>query len=163
MEECEALCSRLIIMVNGQICCIGSPMHLKNKFGNSYTVLIKVSPGEVILSPKHRRNSSTASSRRSRVNSTRSFGNAQEMKRHIETVRQFMEDNFPNCVLKATHNNLLHYVIHKTEQIKCSTIFGTIERAKDLLKIEDYSVCQTNLEQVFLSFARGQREENLSD
>ncbi len=33
MEECEALCDRLAIMVNGQFRCIGGPQHLKNKFG----------------------------------------------------------------------------------------------------------------------------------
>ena len=31
MGECDALCSRIAIMVNGQIKCIGSPQHLKNK------------------------------------------------------------------------------------------------------------------------------------
>lgn len=32
MEECEALCSRLTIMVNGKLCCLGSLQHLKSKF-----------------------------------------------------------------------------------------------------------------------------------
>ncbi|CAG5059697.1 unnamed protein product, partial [Parnassius apollo] len=32
MEECEALCSRLTIMVNGRFQCLGTPQHLKNKF-----------------------------------------------------------------------------------------------------------------------------------
>lgn len=32
MEECEALCSRLTVMVNGQFKCLGTPQHLKNKF-----------------------------------------------------------------------------------------------------------------------------------
>jgi len=31
MEECEALCTRLAIMVNGKLKCIGSPQHLKNR------------------------------------------------------------------------------------------------------------------------------------
>ena len=31
MEECEALCTRLAIMVNGRYKCIGSPQHLKNR------------------------------------------------------------------------------------------------------------------------------------
>ena len=42
MEECEALCTRLAIMVNGQFKCMGSPQHLKSKFGQGYTLLIKV-------------------------------------------------------------------------------------------------------------------------
>ena len=32
MEECEALCTRLAIMVNGSFKCLGSIQHLKNKY-----------------------------------------------------------------------------------------------------------------------------------
>ncbi len=42
MEECEALCDRLAIMVNGQFRCIGGPQHLKNKFGQGYSIIIKL-------------------------------------------------------------------------------------------------------------------------
>lgn len=38
MEECEALCGRLAIMVKGQFRCIGSLQHIKNRFGSGYTV-----------------------------------------------------------------------------------------------------------------------------
>ena len=31
MEECEALCTRLAIMVNGRFKCLGSIQHLKSK------------------------------------------------------------------------------------------------------------------------------------
>ena len=43
MEECEALCNRLAIMVNGQFRCLGSCQHLKNKYGDGYTIIVKVS------------------------------------------------------------------------------------------------------------------------
>merc|ERR1712154_741615 len=36
MEECEALCHRLCIMTNGQLKCLGTPQHLKTKFGIGY-------------------------------------------------------------------------------------------------------------------------------
>eukprot|EP01083_Nonionella_stella_P083173 229835_1 len=36
MEECEALCHKLGIMVNGQLQCLGTPQHLKSKFGKGY-------------------------------------------------------------------------------------------------------------------------------
>lgn len=35
MEECEALCSRLAIMVKGQFRCLGSLQHIKNRFVTS--------------------------------------------------------------------------------------------------------------------------------
>jgi len=36
MEEAEHLCDRLAILVNGRLICIGSPEHLKMKFGEGY-------------------------------------------------------------------------------------------------------------------------------
>ena len=38
MEECEALCTRLAIMVNGRILKIGNSQHLKNRFGKGYNL-----------------------------------------------------------------------------------------------------------------------------
>ncbi|KAJ8306341.1 hypothetical protein KUTeg_016886 [Tegillarca granosa] len=51
MEECEALCGRLAIMVNGRFSCIGSTQHLKNRFGDGYTVKIRVSGEHPDLHP----------------------------------------------------------------------------------------------------------------
>ena len=42
MEECEALCTRLVIMVNGQLKCIGSIQHLKSRYGRGYTLMMKI-------------------------------------------------------------------------------------------------------------------------
>eukprot|EP00736_Rhodelphis_marinus_P006281 Rmarinus@m.16243 len=41
MEECEALCSRICVMVGGRFRCLGSTQHLKNRFGSGYQVEIK--------------------------------------------------------------------------------------------------------------------------
>ena len=43
MAECEALCTRIAIMLNGKLACLGSAQHLKNKFGLGYTMKVKVS------------------------------------------------------------------------------------------------------------------------
>ncbi|XP_058155644.2 glucosylceramide transporter ABCA12 [Dasypus novemcinctus] len=40
MEECEALCTRLAIMVNGRFRCIGSLQHIKSRFGRGFTVKV---------------------------------------------------------------------------------------------------------------------------
>ncbi|CAN8021634.1 unnamed protein product [Ixodes persulcatus] len=42
MAECDLLCSRLAIMVNGKLCCVGSPQYLKHKFGAGYTVTLRM-------------------------------------------------------------------------------------------------------------------------
>ena len=42
MEECEALCTRLAIMVNGRFKCLGSIQHLKHRYGDGYTVSLRL-------------------------------------------------------------------------------------------------------------------------
>ncbi|XP_063057110.1 phospholipid-transporting ATPase ABCA1 [Engraulis encrasicolus] len=42
MEECEALCTRMAIMVNGRFRCLGTVQHLKNRFGDGYTIILRL-------------------------------------------------------------------------------------------------------------------------
>eukprot|EP00924_Labyrinthula_sp_SR-Ha-C_P016702 maker-scaffold_6-snap-gene-12.1-mRNA-1 protein AED:0.16 eAED:0.16 QI:0/0/0/1/1/1/3/0/2699 len=42
MEECQALCSRVGIMVGGRLRCLGGIQHLKSKFGNGFTIETKL-------------------------------------------------------------------------------------------------------------------------
>uniref|UniRef100_A0AAQ5ZS96 P-type phospholipid transporter n=1 Tax=Amphiprion ocellaris TaxID=80972 RepID=A0AAQ5ZS96_AMPOC len=47
MEECEALCTRMAIMVNGRFQCLGSVQHLKNRFGDGYTIILRLADTKV--------------------------------------------------------------------------------------------------------------------
>jgi ABC-type multidrug transport system ATPase subunit len=42
VEECEALCTRLAIMVKGRFTCLGSPQHVRNKFGHIHILTAKI-------------------------------------------------------------------------------------------------------------------------
>jgi ABC-type dipeptide/oligopeptide/nickel transport system ATPase component len=42
MDEIAACCSRLGIMVNGQMQCLGTVQHLKTKYAQGYTLAIKL-------------------------------------------------------------------------------------------------------------------------
>ncbi|KAG7461875.1 hypothetical protein MATL_G00195770 [Megalops atlanticus] len=124
MEECEALCTRMAIMVNGQFKCLGSIQHLKSRFGEGYTVIVRVGGSPPALAP----------------------------------VENFMQETFPGCMLKEKHHNTMQY------QVPCSegalaTIFSQFTKHQERLGIEDYSVSQTTLDQVFVNFARHQHEE----
>jgi len=41
MEECEALCTRIGIMVSGKMSCLGSTQHIKGRFGAEYQIEIR--------------------------------------------------------------------------------------------------------------------------
>nr|XP_045614978.1 phospholipid-transporting ATPase ABCA3-like isoform X2 [Procambarus clarkii] len=137
MEECEALCTRLAIMVNGKFCCIGSPQHLKNKFSEGYSVIIRV----CMSSSQDGHDPSLA-----------------EMPPEMLTVKHFIEKKFPANHLREMQWGRLEYFI-PVEGCTWSSVFGTIERNRHELPINDYSVTQTTLERVFLTFTRGQRPD----
>ena len=44
MSECEALCARIAILHRGRLRCIGSPQHLKAKYGKGYILKVYLSP-----------------------------------------------------------------------------------------------------------------------
>ncbi|KAF6732548.1 ATP-binding cassette sub-family A member 3 [Oryzias melastigma] len=79
MEECEALCTRLAVMVNGQFKCLGSPQHLKSKFGSGYTLLAKV------------------------------HVEAELEESDLRLFKDFIESTFPGSQLKDEHQGMVHY------------------------------------------------------
>lgn len=42
MEEAEALCTKIGIMVNGQFKCFGSSQHIKDKYGMGFEIEVKI-------------------------------------------------------------------------------------------------------------------------
>ncbi|XP_068958059.1 phospholipid-transporting ATPase ABCA7 [Petaurus breviceps papuanus] len=122
MEECEALCTRLAIMVNGRFRCLGSAQHLKNRFGEGYTVSLRVPTS------------------------------------HPGPAQDFVEASFPGAVLKEHHGCLLRYQL-PTGHCPLARLFSELATHSPRLGIEDFSVTQTTLDQVFVYFAKDQGEE----
>ncbi|XP_068199948.1 retinal-specific phospholipid-transporting ATPase ABCA4a isoform X2 [Antennarius striatus] len=127
MEECEALCTRLAIMVNGSFKCLGTIQHLKYKFGDGYVVTMKIRAEKPGCAPD------------------------------LNLAEAFMESTFPGCIQREKHYNTLQYKISSS----ClARIFQMVLANKDKLNIEDYSVSQTTLDQVFVNFAKQQSRED---
>lgn len=76
----------------------------------------------------------------------------------VEALHQFMSLSFPSSRLEEEHLTRVKYSI-PVKDFTLSQVFSTLEREKDRLELEDYSVSQSTLEQVFLSLANGQPEE----
>ncbi|KAG1683903.1 ATP-binding cassette sub-family A member 3 [Nymphon striatum] len=155
MEECEALCGRLVIMVNGECCCLGSPQHLKSKFSEGYTVLVKLEENDA---SQNQKNTSFTGKRTSSTVYMRSLSSAGDGgKNLVDKFQSFFMDMFPHAKLKSVHQLFIHYHIPLDPSVGWAKIFGAMEKAKDEYHIEDYTVGQTSLEQVFLQFAALQR------
>uniref|UniRef100_W5LBI4 P-type phospholipid transporter n=1 Tax=Astyanax mexicanus TaxID=7994 RepID=W5LBI4_ASTMX len=126
MEECEALCTRLAIMVNGIFKCLGTIQHLKYKFGDGYVVTMKIRSAKAGTVPD------------------------------LNPAEAFMENTFPGCVQREKHYNTLQYEVASSSLAR---IFQLVLTNKEKLNIEDYSVTQTTLDQVFVNFAKQQSGE----
>lgn len=125
MEECEALCTRMAIMVNGKFRCLGSVQHLKNKFGDGYTIVVRIGGSNPDLKP----------------------------------VEDFFSHAFPGSMLKEKHRGMLQYQLRSSHS-SLARIFSILSKNKKKLHIEDYSVSQTTLDQVFVNFAKDQSDDD---
>ncbi|CAF0704109.1 unnamed protein product [Brachionus calyciflorus] len=134
MEECEALCTKLGIMVNGQFQCFGNIQKLKSKYGKGYSLILKCrmlpSMNDLLIDQL------------------------------VKKVETFVQDSIPNAVLKDRQQQTLFYqiMIENEGNFSIARIFDLIETNKQALSLETYSLSQTSLEQVFLSFAKKQSD-----
>eukprot|EP00040_Diaphanoeca_grandis_P036072 m.228737 g.228737 ORF g.228737 m.228737 type:complete len:2030 (+) comp33545_c0_seq2:117-6206(+) len=126
MEEVEALCSRVGIMVNGQFKCFGTIQHLKSKFGDGYMLTVQLKP-------------ETAA----------------------ESFTEYFTNRISGTSILSTHDTQITYKIDKTSSM--STLFEIMEDEATARNIVDYSLSQTSLEQIFLTFAAEQETEEMDE
>ncbi len=53
MDECEALCTRMGVLVNGRLKCLGSCQHLKSRFGEGYSISLHVGLSSPLPNPPY--------------------------------------------------------------------------------------------------------------
>lgn len=209
MEECQALCSRVGILVAGRLTCLGSIQHLKTKYGKGYFIDARLraasdSEIEIFRSSVLAKLSNNASSTQDNENissheavtfevdeanlrvyfendpyrlekvlscqdSALALGEyfmdgkpfiplnvfAAWLVSEFNEVRlaQFITTKFPNAVRIDSAEDSLSFSI-PADGTQLSTLFRALHSHKAELGIQEYSVSDTSLEQVFNNFAR---------
>ncbi|KAI7815451.1 ABC subfamily A member [Rhyzopertha dominica] len=128
MEEADALCSRVGIMVKGELRCLGSTQHLKNLYGAGYTLEMKLRGGD-----------------RTPTSTTGDSPNE---------LRDFVASLFSDATLQESFADRLVFSVPQQSVPSLANCFLQLEKAKSEYEIEEYSFSQTTLEQVFLKFAQ---------
>ena len=136
MEEADALCSKIGIMVDGYFKCIGSSQHLKKKFGKGFMMELRAGMTE---------------------------GEGKDaIDQKIGRIVRFMRDEtFKECEVLETQEYKVRLKVGGMElrnglKIGLGDLFGILESNKTSLGLQDYSVSQTSLEQIFNQFAQDQ-------
>lgn len=125
MEECEALCTRIAIMVAGEFKCLGSAQHLKNKFSKGFNLTIKMKHDDEL---------------------------------EVLKIKKRVHELFPSAELKEKYLDLITFHI-SSGKLKWSEVFGTMSQLKSEISINDFTVTQMSLEQVFLHFTKEEQSE----
>jgi energy-coupling factor transporter ATP-binding protein EcfA2 len=158
MEEVEALCTRMAVMVSGRLQCIGSSQHLKGRFGLGYQVEIRSVPEFIPrcieLCRTHMRRTTAAATAAvgSGAAATGDSGSAEE-----EEVGVIAGAVGVEVVVEEVHGGYARLKVSR--EVDLAAAFQLLEEHKAALRILDYSISQCTLEQVFLNFAKDQEEE----
>eukprot|EP00929_Paragymnodinium_shiwhaense_P064280 TRINITY_DN32188_c0_g1_i1.p1 TRINITY_DN32188_c0_g1~~TRINITY_DN32188_c0_g1_i1.p1 ORF type:complete len:1389 (+),score=233.65 TRINITY_DN32188_c0_g1_i1:111-4277(+) len=133
MEEAEAVCDRIGIQVLGSLRCLGTPIHLKSKYGSGYQMEIRLK-------------STTAAEEKITFTST-------------DQVTSFVKSALSSeAQLLEAHDKCYLYQLprFKVGGLSLGQVFKGLQEASEKYAIEEYSLVQPSLEQVFLRFAREQ-------
>jgi len=139
MEEADALCNRIGIMSKGALKCLGTQLHLKNKFGQGFRLSV-----------------SYDSSNRDRVHdfvTNRLLGTGSENNGmgigHASSGVQIENQYRGNASYRIP-----------TKQVELGGLFSRMETQKSLYGIKYWSISQASLEDVFLSITRADEAED---
>ncbi|XP_058458945.1 cholesterol transporter ABCA5-like [Malaya genurostris] len=165
MEEADALCSRVGIMVKGELRCLGSTQHLKNLYGAGYTLEIKLKHVESVYNDTPIESQPSSSQEQLQLDQSVDHIAANPVINNCidnrsMALRNFVTDLFPSATLEESFADRLVYSVPQQVVSSLAECFSRLEKAKTELDIEEYSFSQTTLEQVFLKFAHYDEENS---
>ena len=124
MDECEALCSRLAIMVNGNFKCLGSIQQLRKKYGQGYSLTIKIN---------------------------QKYANNNNNSEYVRKLKERIIKTFNQCLLKDIHQTVISYQVLDSS-LSWSFLFENMDSIKRDFALEYYLIGDTSLEQIFINF-----------
>jgi len=131
MEEADALCGRIGIMALGRLRCLGTPMHLKGKFGKGYHLTVSLQPS----------------------------AEAGAFEKAERFIQQNFSSKATVVTTWRKGGNMRTYELPK-EDVKVSQIFERFtEAVKREHHIQEWSLNQTSLNEVFLRIAEESEQQ----
>jgi ABC-type multidrug transport system ATPase subunit len=136
IEDADALCDDIGVLVAGRFACLGAPSHLKARYGTGFTIEARFGGGG---------------------GGRAGEGGAEERDPALALVDALVAGGAGAGVRLATRTPS-HALIEAPNGLRHSAAFGVLDRARATLGVEDYGVSVASLEQVFLRFSRMQEE-----
>jgi ABC-type multidrug transport system ATPase subunit len=137
MEEADILGDRVAIMARGKLRCIGTPIHLKTKFGAGYLVNVSVRREDGLQQP----------------------GEAAREELRRTGVKNFFQEQL-DLVPSDENKAYITYTVPRERESQLPGFFKLLEDRKAELGISDLQLGLTTLEEVFLTISRQADLEN---
>jgi len=134
LEEAEALCTEITIMVNGRLRCLGTPQHIRSRFGQGYELEITFS-------------------------FEKEEGKSENEMQRQEEILNFLKNSFEFERVQEYFPGHLKVKIGRSQPL--GAIFRTVEANKERMGINEYAAREFSLEQIFLNFAQEQNAGNV--
>ena len=120
MEECEALCGRIGVMVEGRLRCVGSLQALKSRYGQGYKLDLRLQP--------------------------------EQAEAAVERVLAALRRQFDGVEVAEVEPPNLSLTVPQAGT-PLSELFGALVALRESLPVQEASVTQCTLEQIFLLMA----------
>jgi len=138
MEEADVLCSRIGIITNGALRCIGNQTKLKGKYGGGYHLYINCHKDKYF-----NRHSNLTIQRDPSIIAEDCY----------EKLEKYIKELLPKSQLKSSFNGGFIYLV-PLEGLEVSKLFEEIESKKEELGISDWGISQSTLEDVFMEIVK---------
>uniref|UniRef100_A0A7S1VG15 ABC transporter domain-containing protein n=1 Tax=Grammatophora oceanica TaxID=210454 RepID=A0A7S1VG15_9STRA len=130
MEEAEALCTRVGVMVKGQLLCLGTVQYLKTKYLDGYTIDIQCESGAT----------------ESEID---------------EVVSKVATNALPGSEISERHGRFLRFDMPSLSSLGLGETFRRLQQLREESSVDNYSISQCSLEQVFIKLVKGDGGSNL--
>ncbi|ODM99772.1 ATP-binding cassette sub-family A member 3, partial [Orchesella cincta] len=181
IEQCESICTKMSIFVNGTLRCIGSLPHLRDLYEQGYTVIVRFELDKDMIYFTSKKNIRMEHELREddiedEVGATVGLTKQEARKKTLTDALgdmelalselapweqdlcpfvAYFERAFPDAILVDKQPGFIHYHVNQS-QATWSMLFRKMEEAKTVAEVDSYYVACTNLDQVFFNFTRGQ-------
>lgn len=137
MEECEAICNRISIMAQGRLRCIGSFLHLRQKFAQGYTIRVQF---------------------KENVENSQSSRGTGSLSTVLTNLKQQLEQRIGQSakMVDSSINSATFNIIDK--HVKRSKLFEEMRTIRQKYPDLSYIINDSSLEDIFIKLAREQQE-----
>jgi len=141
MEEADVLATRIGIITDGVLRCVGNQTRLKSKYGGGYHLFINC----------HRNNKHFGRN----LELTREQTNMDE--ESYSKVQVYIKELLPKAKLRSAFNGSFVYLV-PVEGLEVSKLFENLESNKNELGISDWGISEPTLEDVFMEVVEAAEE-----